>query len=362
MRVAAGEADAARVTMGRVAATLFVAGSALTVLGILLPHSPKADVGGFWAMACGTALGAVLLFRCAARMSPPAYECCMLIASAIITLSIYFNGERHGAPSAGNQVLYLWVALYAAYFFSRRAMLVQLVAIAALYGGILVVIHPGPVALTRWLITLGMVGVAAGIVHALRMRNEDLLARLSDAAHIDSLTGLLNRQAFDEQLQAELARGARSRQPTALIVADIDRFKEINDRFGHAAGDAALRVVGETARRTARRTDCLARIGGDEFAAILPQTGAEEALLLAERLREAIALSRRPGEPALTMSLGVAEMTQDGLTPELLTRSADTALYEAKKRGRNQTAAAPGAFAAPGAACSPLSTSRATLA
>jgi diguanylate cyclase (GGDEF)-like protein len=346
MRLRTGESEAARVTMGRVAGTLFVAGTALTVVGILLPHSSKADVGGFWALAAGTALGALLLFRYAAGLSLRSYECCMVIASAIITLSIYFNGERHGGPSAGNQVLYLWVALYAAYFFSRRAMARQLVAIGALYGGVLVAIHPGPVALTRWLITVGMVAVAAAIVHALRLRNEDLLARLSDAARIDSLTGLLNRQAFDEQLQAELARGCRTGRPTALIVADIDHFKEINDLCGHAAGDAALRVVGETARRTARRTDYLARIGGDEFAAILPETGGEEAFQFAERLREAISASRPPGEPALTMSLGIAESTQDGLTPEILTRSADTALYEAKKLGRNQTAAAPGAYAA----------------
>ena len=347
MRVRGGESEAARITLGRVAGTLFVAGTALTVLGIVLPHSSKADVTGFWALAVGTALGALLLFRCAARLSLRFYECCMLIGSSIITLSIYFNGENHGGPSAGNQVLYLWVALYSGYFFSRRAMAAQLVAIGALYAGILDFVNPGPVALTRWLITVGMVAVAAVIVHALRLRNEDLLARLSEAARVDSLTGLLNRQAFDEQLEAELARGGRTGHPTALIVADIDHFKEINDLFGHAAGDAALRVVGETTRRTARRTDCLARIGGDEFALILPETDAQEAFLFAERLREEIAASRRPGDPALTMSLGIAESTHDGLTPEVLTRSADTALYEAKRLGRNQTAAARGAYAAP---------------
>src|SRR6476469_8803393 len=108
MRVRTGESEAARVTMGRVAGTLFVAGTALTVVGILLPHSPKADVVGFWGLAAATALGALLL--------------------------------------------YLWVALYAAYFFSRRAMARQLGGIGALYGGVLVVINPGPVALTRWLI------------------------------------------------------------------------------------------------------------------------------------------------------------------------------------------------------------------
>jgi diguanylate cyclase (GGDEF)-like protein len=350
MRVRSGEDEAARRTMGFVAGTLFVAGALLTVLGILLPHSAKADVGGFWALAGGIALGALLLLRYGARMSLRSYHCWMLLGSAIITLSIFFNGERHGGPSPGNQVLYLWVALYSAYFFSRRALAVQLIAIGAFFGYVLLLVHPGAVGLTRWLITLGMVSVAAVIVHALKVHNEELLERLSDAARTDSLTGLLNRQAFDEQLEAELARSGRTGRPTALIVADIDHFKAINDECGHAGGDAALRIVGETLLATARRTDRVARIGGDEFAAILPETGAEEAFRFGERLREAIGASGAAGELALTMSLGIAESTRDGLVPDILTRSADAALYEAKKMGRNRTAAAPGAHAASGRA------------
>src|SRR6185312_11110941 len=149
------------------------------------------------------------------------YECWMLLGTVTITLSIYFNGERHGGPSADNQVLYLWIALYCAYFFSKRAMAVQLCAIAALYAGVLLIIDPGPVALTRWLITVGMVSAAAGIVHVLKLHNEELLGRLATAARTDSLTGLFNRQAFDARLTSELARGRRGGRPTALIIADI---------------------------------------------------------------------------------------------------------------------------------------------
>ena len=345
MRVRTDQTENARATMGKVAGTLFLVGSALTVLGIVLPHSPKADVGGFWAMAGGTALAGLALFRYSRRLSLRSYECWMLLGTVTITLSIYFNGERHGGPSADNQVLYLWIALYCAYFFSKRAMAVQLCAIAALYAGVLLVIDPGPVALTRWLITVGLVAAAAGIVHTLKLRTDDLLARLSDAARTDSLTGLLNRQAFDDQLQAALARGRRTGRPTALIIADIDYFKAINDRSGHAAGDAALRLVAETARRTARSSDSVARIGGDEFAVILPDTDAEGAFLFAERLRESIFMSEEMGDSVLTMSLGIAESVSDGLVPDILSRSADEALYEAKELGRNQTVAAPGARA-----------------
>jgi diguanylate cyclase (GGDEF)-like protein len=331
--------------MGQVAATLFLIGSAMTVLAILLPHSPKADLGGFWAMAGGTGLAALLLFRYARRLSLRSYECCMLLASLTVTLSLYFNGERHGGPSAGNQVLYVWIALYSGYFFSRAVMTAQLGAIAGLYGGVLVVIDPGSVALTRWLITVGMVSAAAVIVHALKRHNDDLLRRLARAARTDSLTGLVNRQAFDERLEIDLARRRRTERPMALVIADIDHFKEINDRFGHAVGDAALRIVGETARQAARGTDTVARIGGDEFAAILPDTDAEGAFLFAERLREAILTSREIDEALLTMSFGIADSEADGLTPDALCRSADEALYEAKKLGRNQTVAARAACA-----------------
>src|SRR6478752_4080727 len=342
MRASSRLTDDARITMGQVAGTLFLIGSALTVLGILLPHSPKADISGFWAMAAGTALAAMLLFRYAGRLSLRSYECCMLLASLTVTLSLYLNGERHGGPSAGNQVLYLWIALYSGYFFSRAAMTAQLGAIAGLYGGVLLIIDVGPVALTRWTITMGMVSAAAAIVQALKLRNDDLLTRLAKAARTDSLTGLVNRQAFDERLAIELAAVRRTGRPMTLIIADIDHFKEINDRSGHAVGDVALRIVGETALRTARSADTVARIGGDEFAAILPDTDAEGAFLFAERLREAI-LKQEMDDALLSMSLGIAESEADGLTPDILCRSADQALYEAKELGRNQTVAAQGA-------------------
>lgn len=343
MPASSGQTGATRATMGRVAGVLFAIGSAMTVGGILLPHSPQADLTGFWVMGAVTAVCAAALLHYAPRLSMRSYVAWMLVGSVIITLSIYFNGERHGGASAGNQVLYLWIALYSGYFFSRRVMVAQLGAIAALYGGVLVTINPGPVGLTRWIITIGMVAAAAIIVRTLKRQNEELLARLGKAAHTDSLTGLFNRQAFDERLKAELARSRRARAPTALIIADIDHFKEINDTHGHAAGDAALRIVGETARRVSRSADYVARIGGDEFGAILPETDAEGAFRFAERLREAIAASLATDDVLMTMSLGIAESESDGLSPDVLSRSADEALYEAKDLGRNQTVVAPGA-------------------
>jgi diguanylate cyclase (GGDEF)-like protein len=343
MRVSSHVTDARAATMGRVAGTLFLLGSALSILGILLPHSPQAEVVGFWAIALATAVIGVLLLRYRDRLPERAYQGVMLIGSLTVTLSLYFNGERLGASSAGNQVLYIWIALYAGYYFSRAWMIAQLCAIAALYAGVLVVIDPGPVALTRWTITVGMVSAAAAIVHALNLRNDELVKQLSTAARTDSLTGLVNRQGFDERLELELAKGRRTGRPTALIVADIDHFKAINDRFGHAAGDAALQVVAEMAGSAARLTDTVARMGGDEFAVILPDTNAEGAFAFAERVREAILTSQQASDTPITMSLGIAESDVDGLTPAILTGSADKALYLAKSLGRNQAVAAAGA-------------------
>ena len=327
--------------MGHVAGALFAFGAVTTVVCIVLPHSPQADIAGFWGIAAGTAVGAGLLLWLADRLPPWAYQGFMLLGSAIVSLSLYFNGERRGGPPADNEVLYLWVALYAGYFFTRAQVIAQLLAIGAGYAAALLVIQPGQIGVTRWLITVGMVSVAAGLVHLLKLRNDELLARLFKAARTDQLTGLANRQGFNERFEQELARGRRSGRPLALMLADIDGFKRLNDRLGHPAGDAALAEVGAVALQVGRAIDTVARIGGDEFAAILPDTDASGAFELAERLRGEVAgLPRRRGE-SLTMSFGVVEFPAHGRSAESLVRAADSALYEAKRRGRNRSVIEP---------------------
>lgn len=325
--------------MGRVAGLLYLAGSLTTVLAILLPHSPQADIGGFWAIAAGTAAGAALLLGSHRRLPPLTYQGLIAVGSLIVSLSVYFNGERHGGPAADNEVLYLWVALYSGYFFTRTQMAIQLAVIAVAYAGTLLAIDPGQIGFTRWLITVGMVSVAAALVHALKLRNDQLLARLHEAARTDLLTGLVNRQGFDERLELELARGRRIARPIALVLGDIDAFKELNDRFGHPTGDAALAAVGRAARRAVRSVDTMARIGGDEFAAILPDTDADGGFALAERLRAAVIELQHGADESLTMSFGVVEFPTHGQTCDSLIRAADRALYLAKDGGRNRSVA-----------------------
>lgn len=162
-------------------------------------------------------------------------------------------------------------------------------------------------------------------------------ARLRRLATTDPLTGLSNRRHFFERGAQELRRAARYRRPLALLMLDIDHFKSVNDRYGHEAGDAVLRDLAERLRAGLRTSDLAGRIGGEEFAVLLPETTAEQAELLAERLRAAIAADPLGPDLGITVSLGVAlavPASEETLDPVL--RRADAALYRAKAGGRNQ--------------------------
>jgi diguanylate cyclase (GGDEF)-like protein len=162
------------------------------------------------------------------------------------------------------------------------------------------------------------------------------LARLSSA---DGLTGLRTRRYLDEALNIEFLRARRYRNELALVMADVDHFKRINDEHGHTAGDAVLRGLSEILRCAARRTDVAGRYGGEEFAIIMPQSNAAGARLFAEKLREAVEAARfgiPGGEIQVTLSLGVAQYGRELSSPEDLIDLADRALYEAKSAGRNR--------------------------
>jgi diguanylate cyclase (GGDEF)-like protein len=158
----------------------------------------------------------------------------------------------------------------------------------------------------------------------------------------DSLTGLLNRGVILELLQRELQRGRRAQQPASITVllADIDHFKQVNDTFGHAAGDAALRKVAKRLTESVRNYDAVSRYGGEEFLMVLPDCEAKSGCERAEHIRHALELSpANVGEAKipLTMSVGVANSADwPGLEAEALIRKADEALYRAKADGRNR--------------------------
>ncbi len=181
-------------------------------------------------------------------------------------------------------------------------------------------------------------GTPLGIVHMMRDVSEQKRyeAELTRMATHDPLTGLANHRAFHERLDAEIARARRHARPLAVAVLDLDHFKQVNDRHGHLAGDHVLQTVAHRLSGLVREGDMLARVGGEEFAWILPETDAYGAYVAAERARRTVAAVPISPVGELGMSAGVCDLAHAACGPELYGR-ADEALYWAKQRGRNRT-------------------------
>jgi diguanylate cyclase (GGDEF)-like protein len=154
----------------------------------------------------------------------------------------------------------------------------------------------------------------------------------------DSLTGLLNRRYMEERLMEETKRSNRHGYPMSFMMLDVDEFKSYNDNYGHPAGDEALKIVGNVIRETLRSADVAARFGGEEFAVLLPQTTADEARIIADRIRANIEQTRFPERP-VTISIGVSSCSADLCRDADLVSAADKALYGAKRGGRNRVLA-----------------------
>jgi diguanylate cyclase (GGDEF)-like protein/PAS domain S-box-containing protein len=187
----------------------------------------------------------------------------------------------------------------------------------------------------------GVIGVMLDITERKRMEAE--LRRL---ATTDVLTGVFNRRHFMEMAGAELDRARRHHRPLVALMLDIDHFKRINDTFGHPVGDLAIKALADTCAQIVRHEDVLGRLGGEEFAIALTETDLDGALLVAERLRQAVAAIRipvrqGPGVPdmvAFTASIGVAERLEGDASVDAMLSRADMALYAAKRSGRNRVA------------------------
>ncbi len=322
----------------RLGALMLVGGTAIFVLAAVVLHSPEAELGAYWILAGVTLAAAVIVLALPPKARGAAWIPGAVVATGIlaITAGLYFNGERSGGPPAFSEFFYIWPAFYIGYFFTRRAVVAWLGLIALSYTAVLIAIDP-PEAATRWVVTISVVSGAAIALHLLRRDVDRLLERLRETARTDSLTTLLNRRGFDERFELELDRSRRTGDSVALLIGDVDRFKELNDRFGHAAGDTALAAVAQTLSAGCRSIDTVARVGGEEFAILLPATDAEGGVGVAERLRGEIAeIAASDGEP-LTISFGVVQAPRDGESPQELIDAADRALYDAKALGRDRT-------------------------
>jgi diguanylate cyclase (GGDEF)-like protein len=192
---------------------------------------------------------------------------------------------------------------------------------------------------------IGLIGVASRKKSDLPARDREFLTAIAEQmavaihqvqehmreARTDFLTGLANRHEFDSFLRRELARAERFGDSLSLAMIDLDGLKRINDDFGHKAGDEALRTVGATLKATVRALDLAARIGGDEFALVMPQTDRAGAGDVLQRFRQRLAEVPGAGEPAVEVSIGIAQW-EEGMTFDGLAAAADAQLYEAKRR------------------------------
>jgi diguanylate cyclase (GGDEF)-like protein len=178
-----------------------------------------------------------------------------------------------------------------------------------------------------------------GTIGFLLMCNDRINEQLSRLAMLDPLTGVFNRRTFEERAQHVIAAAARDGRPLSLLAVDIDHFKDVNDEFGHAGGDEALRLVVALMRETLAEGQILSRIGGEEFAVLLPGADEDEARATAERLRRHLENSPvdvEGRELNLKISAGVATLGTGTETLAILLRAADRALYAAKRAGRNR--------------------------
>jgi diguanylate cyclase (GGDEF)-like protein len=177
---------------------------------------------------------------------------------------------------------------------------------------------------------------------AVSLANVSLHETAERLAVTDELTGLSNRRRFDVTLEAEVERARRFKQPLALVLLDLDDFKDVNDAHGHQVGDEVLRAVARVLRDSCREVDEPARYGGEELAVVMPNTDLDGAQHLAERIRHGVAGLRVPvpdgaGPLTITTSLGVATMPASAADAASLVEAADDALYRAKRSGKNRT-------------------------
>ncbi len=175
-------------------------------------------------------------------------------------------------------------------------------------------------------------------------RLKRIQTQLEQLATIDMLTQVYNRRYFLELAEREFLRSVRYRHPLALVLIDLDYFKQINDRFGHPAGDKVLFECAQICRASIRESDIFARFGGEEFAVLMPETDAGDALMAAERIRSALAttlINLDGTQLTITASLGIAIIDNDDTTVAYLVNRADKALYRAKEAGRNQVVSWP---------------------
>jgi diguanylate cyclase (GGDEF)-like protein len=305
---------------------LFLTGGCLAIAAI-----PLAATGGYRAVGVSVVAliaivtGITLCWRSATLPARP-MSSMLGFGTLLITLVVISSGQPDGRYS----LFYVWVALQAFYFLAPRTAMLHMVSVAAQYALALILLQGGA---DQWLLVLGTVVTTGWLIGALRARIE----RLSTQARTDVLTGLTNRRGFDEDIELALDCARRSHKPLSLVAIDLDRFKAVNDRHGHLAGDAILHRFAQLCTETV--DVAVARLGGDEFAVIASGRGQLAAAELAHRIHQAVRGDPELTQHDVTISIGIATFPAHADSARSLSRAADRALYHAKELGSDQIVA-----------------------
>jgi diguanylate cyclase (GGDEF)-like protein len=300
----------------------------------LAPALPGAQLSHAWlvygaaAIAVVVSVGVLVTYD---RTPEVILRCLPGVGTVLVNMVLLGTRADAVEPYA---LLYFWVVLSAFYFFGRNLGLLHLLLVVISFAVVLVV-DDVPQAPMLWLMSLGTLAVTGVMLALLRQRADTLILSLDAAAKTDALTGVLNRRALDDRFAEELARVQRTRRPLSVLVADLDGFKQINDRFGHQAGDEILQQLAH-ALSDGRRIDKVGRLGGDEFAVLLPETDAEGAIELARRICATLETAEVRAGLQPKISIGIASWPHDGTDGAGLIDAADVALYVAKRRGGDQ--------------------------
>jgi diguanylate cyclase (GGDEF)-like protein len=307
--------------IARATMILFLIGGTIGVLTLISTPAPNAITEFLgWCNTTTAYLMAFLLWRggVVPKWAPPF---AVAIGSVMISFAISISPAIDGTVFP---LMYFWIAIYSFTFFNTRVAVAQLFLVAA--GLIFSARISGHVPPVYWITVLFIIVALAPFIRY-------LVREIVELGRVDPLTGVANRRAFDEQMEYAGRDGQRSGRSNALIMLDIDHFKQYNDNRGHPDGDRFLRDVTEAWATVLRDNDLLARFGGEEFLVLLRDCPIEGALECADRLRAAV-------PEGMTCSAGVAAF-QPGEDTGVLMARVDLALYEAKTGGRNRTIQAP---------------------
>ncbi len=319
------------------ALALFAGAGGLWVLGATATVPGFAGQGATVAVSFALGFALVVVAAAAWLGAERIPAAALLWVAPVSVLVIGFLNFITDDSSTGSQLFLLWPVLFAASFQSRRIAVIVLLQILAVEGFVLGSLqHPSQAVADTLALVLAYT-MAAFAVLTFRRRVDRLLDALNAQAREDSLTGLPNRRAFDEHLSRLTRLAERSREPLSLLAVDVDRFKEVNDTRGHVVGDQVLCAVAEALRASGRDVDVVARVGGDEFAVLLPGCELEDAVSVGAVVAEqAMVHTARLGEP-VSVSVGAATLSGGAMTPDALLTAADRALYASKDEGRRRS-------------------------